>query len=133
MSALLLDASVWVATFDPEDRYNVAAQELIARGAGLNALDLTLYEVANVALNRWKAPDDARLLVRLVCESCLAVTTVDDQLADAAIALADEHNLSMYDAAYVAAAKRNGWTLVSADHRDLVRPGLAITPAEAAT
>ncbi len=133
MSPLLLDASVWIATFDPDDRYNAAAQKLVASGTALTALDLTLYEVANVALRRWKAADDARRLVQLVRASCPgAIAPVDDELADTAIALAQEHGLSMYDAAYVAAARLNDWTLVSADHRDLVGPGLAITPAEAA-
>jgi hypothetical protein len=31
-------------------------------------------------------------------------------------------------AAYVAASRRRGWTLVSADVADLARPGLAIAP-----
>lgn len=39
-----------------------------------------------------------------------------------------EHGLSAYDAAYVAAARRNGWQLVSLDVRDLVSKGLAVTP-----
>ena len=39
-----------------------------------------------------------------------------------------EHGLSAYDAAYVAAARRNGWQLVSPDVRDLVSKGLAVTP-----
>lgn len=41
---------------------------------------------------------------------------------------ASEHGLTAYDAAYVAAARRNGWRLVSLDIRDLVSKGLAITP-----
>ncbi len=39
-----------------------------------------------------------------------------------------EHGLSAYDAAYVAASRRDGWTLVSTDIRDLVSKGLAVTP-----
>ena len=38
------------------------------------------------------------------------------------------HRLSAYDAAYVAAARREDWKLVSLDARDLVSKGLAITP-----
>jgi len=44
------------------------------------------------------------------------------------LALAGDHGLSAYDASYVAAALREGWTLVSTDLRDLVSKGLAITP-----
>lgn len=39
-----------------------------------------------------------------------------------------EHGLTAYDAAYVAAARRNGWQLVSLDVRDLVSKGFAVTP-----
>ena len=39
-----------------------------------------------------------------------------------------EYGLTAYDAAYVAAARRCGWQLVSLDLRDLVSKGLAVTP-----
>ena len=42
--------------------------------------------------------------------------------------IAVEHRLTTYDAAYVAAARRFDWRLVSTDVRDLVSKGLAITP-----
>ena len=42
--------------------------------------------------------------------------------------LADEHTISVYDAAYVAAADHGG-TLVSCDIRGLVSKGLASSPA----
>ena len=42
--------------------------------------------------------------------------------------MAAEHGLTAYDAAYVAAARRNGMTLVSTDIADLVSKGLAVTP-----
>jgi predicted nucleic acid-binding protein len=53
---------------------------------------------------------------------------VDAELIDGAIEVAREHRISAYDAAYVAAARRHGWTLVSADVRDLVSKGLAVAP-----
>jgi len=34
-----------------------------------------------------------------------------------------EHGLTAYDAAYVAAARKHGWTLESSDLKDLVKPG----------
>jgi predicted nucleic acid-binding protein len=43
-----------------------------------------------------------------------------------------EHGLTAYDAAYVATARRYGWTLVSTDLKDLVnRSELALTPDDA--
>lgn len=47
---------------------------------------------------------------------------------DTALEVASEHDLTAYDAANVAAARRNGWTLVSTDIADLVSKGLAVAP-----
>jgi predicted nucleic acid-binding protein len=57
----------------------------------------------------------------------------DEGLVAAAAELAGTHGLSAYDAAYVAAAARIGARLVSCDLRDLVSPGHALSPAEAAS
>lgn len=57
-----------------------------------------------------------------------ALVAVDPALTDLAVSFAGEYGLSGYDAAYVAAATSNGWTLVSTDIADLVSNGLAITP-----
>ena len=95
----------------------------------LAALDLTLYEVANVAVRSWGSSEDARTAGALVRKGCDgAVLRIDGQLCERAIALAAEHGLSVYDASYVAAAQLRGRKLVSGDIRDLVRRGLAIRP-----
>ena len=54
--------------------------------------------------------------------------TVDSDLIESALEIAAEHGLTAYDAAYVAAARRHDWTLVSADIADLVSKGLAVAP-----
>lgn len=134
--ALLLDASVWLAALDSDDRQHSAARQLLeSAGKGsttLAALDLTLYEVANVAVVRWNSEAEAERLVDLVTAACpTTLERVDDTLLRAASALAARHRLTVYDGAYVAAAHREGWTLVSGDLRDLVDPGLAISPTAA--
>lgn len=134
MSAtLLLDASVWLAALDPEDDNHEAAAKLVQAAADgtvtLAALDLTLYEVANVAVVRWRSRSDAERLVDLVRLACTdTLERADDELLRLASALAAEHGLTVYDAAYVAAAKRRAWKLVSSDLADLVAPGHAIPP-----
>lgn len=156
MSELLLDASVWLAALDPDDRYYAAAGTLVeatgqdgvadkgddtieAEGAGddavkdepvtLAALDLTLYEVANVAVVRWSSQTDAERLVELIRLACpTTLDRVDEERMREAAKVATEHGLTVYDAAYVAAARRHDWTLVSCDLKDLVRPGLAVAP-----
>ena len=53
---------------------------------------------------------------------------VDAHLLEDAAAVADEHGISVYDAAYVAAARAVSGRLVSCDVRDLVSRGLAVLP-----
>jgi predicted nucleic acid-binding protein len=127
---LLLDASVWIAAKDADDRYFEAARSLVLdTKLPATALDLTFYEVANVVGSRWKRPDLARELSRTIDLRCGGrIASVEVDLIDASIAIASEHGLSTYDAAYVAASRRGEWTLVSTDIRDLVSKGLAVTP-----
>ena len=127
---LLLDASVWIAAVDSEDRYHTAARTLVLDpGRPVGALDLTLYEVANVVGIVKRRPEIATRISRTLLKRCEgALARVDEALTDRAIALATEHGLTAYDAAYVAAARVHGWTLVSADLKDLVKPGLAAAP-----
>ena len=56
------------------------------------------------------------------------IVSIDAGLIDAGLTVVAEHGLSAYDAAYVAAARRHDWQLVSTDIRDLVSKGLAVTP-----
>jgi predicted nucleic acid-binding protein len=135
MRRYLLDSSVWVAFFDTNDRHHVDTKRLLEAASGgrrFAALDLTLYEVGNVAISSWRSPGDAMLLSTLVQRSCPdAILRIDEPLYELTVELADEHDLTVYDAAYVAAAQLNDWTLVSGDHRDLVEPGHALDPAAA--
>jgi predicted nucleic acid-binding protein len=138
MSALLLDASVWLAALDPDDRHHPAARRVLQAAADgtetLAALDLTLYEVANVAVVRWRSPADAERLVELVRLACPdTLERADSELLRQAGAIAVDHALTVYDAAYVAASSRRDWVLVSADLADLVAPGLALSPDAAVT
>lgn len=126
----LIDASVWVAIADPTDRFHAAARALVADVARpLAALDLTLYEVANAMGPKKKQPTEGRFLLRLIQARCGdALLPVDAGLIDSALDVSTEHGLTAYDAAYVAAARRHDWTLVSADIADLVSKGLAVAP-----
>jgi len=130
---LLLDAGVWVAAKDADERYFEAARRLVVdTSRSVVALDLTLYEVANVVGTRWGRPDAARELCRSIVARCGdRLVGVDPDLIDSATEIAAEHGLTAYDAAYVAAARRQGWTLVSVDIADLVSKGLAVAPDDA--
>jgi predicted nucleic acid-binding protein len=106
----LLDSSVLLASEDPDDENHTDARRLLGGSDPLATLDLAFYEVTNVGLMR----ADAALI------------------ADAA-AVAYEHGISVYDAAYVVAARVSGGELVSCDLRDLVSRGLARLPRDALT
>lgn len=95
----------------------------------LAALDLTLYEVANVIAKRYRDPEEAQRIVQAIARTCgNDLLRVDRELIVEAVDVVAEHGLTSYDAAYVAAARRYGWQLVSLDVRDLVSKGLAVTP-----
>jgi len=127
------DASVLLAGVDASDREHGAAGSLLGGAALIATLDLAYYEVTNVAVRAWRDPAAARELRGLV--SAIAqdggLVRVDGALAADAAELAEQHGLSAYDAAYVAGAAASGARLVSCDVRDLVRPGLALTPGQA--
>ncbi len=126
----LIDASVWVAISDPDDKYHAEAHAIAAEvEQPLAALDLTLYEVANVMGPKKKQHREARFLLQLIEKRCRDnLLVADSDLLESALELSAEHGLTAYDAAYVAAARRYGWTLVSADIADLVSKGLAVAP-----
>ncbi|HSC21045.1 MAG TPA: PIN domain-containing protein [Solirubrobacterales bacterium] len=127
---LLLDASVWVAAKDGGDRHFGPARILaVSPEVPVAALDLTLYEVSNALGARRGQLEVAASLCRLIARRCRDdLLKVDLDLIEAALEVSRQHGLTAYDAAYVAAAERTGWTLVSTDVADLVSKGLAVTP-----
>jgi len=126
---LLLDASVWVAAGVPAHSGHAASAAVLRSGQRVGVLDLTLYEVANTVGLQYRDPAQAAKLCALICRLCVdQPARVDARLIEMALEEVAKHGLSAYDAAYVAAARRTGWQLVSLDIRDLVSKGLAVTP-----
>jgi hypothetical protein len=62
----LLDSGVWVATVNSDDPFESASRRLIAAKRRFGALDLTLYEVANVIGLKRGRPLTTRLTWRLL-------------------------------------------------------------------
>lgn len=112
-----------------EPFHSQANELLVDSEAAVAALDLTLFEVANAVAVKMRQPQRAEWLCELVVARCGdRLVRADSAIVAAAVSLATEHDLTAYDAAYVAVAQRNSWTLVSLDVRDLVSKGLAVTP-----
>ena len=122
--------SVLLAAEDADDEHHAAAG-LLEAGDALATLELAAYETLNVAVRRWH---DVQASTRL-CERVFAIARygqlvrVDRELTDEATALAAKYGISVYDAGYVAAARRLGTPLASCDERVLVSRGLALHPA----
>lgn len=133
MTLWLLDASVLLAGEDLDDEHHEDATRLLGSDDPLATLDLAFYEVTNVALRAWRDPAAAnRLGERVVAVADDGgLIRADMTLLAHAAAIAEEHGISVYDAAYVAAADRAGGRLVSCDVRDLVWRGLARLPGDA--
>jgi predicted nucleic acid-binding protein len=134
LSTLLLDASVILAAFDRDDALHKQARTVLSKSTvTLATLDLARYEVTNVAVRAWRAPKQVAPLLdaieRIANDGGVLLST--NTLLTRAAQIAQEHTLSAYDAAYVAAAAQAGGTLVSCDVRDLVGKGLADSPATA--
>jgi predicted nucleic acid-binding protein len=134
VTTLLLDASVLLAAFDPEDDHHESARTLLEdEDSTLATLDLARYEVANVAVRAWRAPDSVTPLLavveRLADDGGVVPST--GTLLTRAAEIAERHTISVYDAAYAAAANEGGHRLVSCDERDLVSKDLAALPADA--
>jgi predicted nucleic acid-binding protein len=134
VSTLLLDASVILAAFDSDDELHGPSQTLLANpDVTLTTLDLARYEVANVAVRSWceygRVAPLLEAIDRISGDGGVIPSTT--ALLSRAAKLADDHTISVYDAAYIAAADQAGGTLVSCDIRDLVGKGLASSPANA--
>jgi len=131
LSTLLLDASVILAAFDSDDDLHGPSRSLLADPeVTLATLDLARYEVANVAIRAWhdlgRVAPLLEAIDRISGDGGVMSSTTD--LLTRAAQLAEEHMISVYDAAYVAAADRAGGALISCDVRDLVSKGLASSP-----
>ncbi len=120
---------MWVAAGIPAHPSHGMAAPLVRGGAPVAALDLTLYEVVNVVARQYRQPGQAHGIARALLRTCgEGLARVDHAFGEEVVKAASEHGLTAYDAAYVSAARRNGWQLVSLDVRDLVSKGLAVTP-----
>lgn len=131
MRPLLLDAGVWIGAADTSDPFHASARAIVLDfDRRIATLDLTMHEVANVLGVRKESAREARHVLELMMRRCRpdGPLAADPGLLDLAVSIAGEHRLTSYDAAYVAAATSNGWTLVSSDIADLVSRGLAVTP-----
>jgi predicted nucleic acid-binding protein len=131
---ILCDASVVLKWFHADGEEEVGESRALldlhrTRRAALSILDLTMYEVANALVRGMRVPADrAQVVVEAIDTICPRLTITTPELADA-LALAQLHGLTVYDAAYAAVARTHRARLATLD-RLLLGAGLGERPSE---
>ena len=110
VSLWFVDASVLLACEDHDDDNNLPARQLLEGPDPLATLDLAFYETTNVATCSWRDASAAlRLRERVVAiADDGGLVRAGSALLSAAATVAVEQGISVYDAAYVAAARASG-------------------------
>jgi len=129
LDAAVVDTSVLVRFFEDHGDDQQAAAELLrqtwlADRLHLILLDLSVYEFVNVLTRRLKHDESHALeAVAQLFRLRMPMVNVDARLAAEAASLAVSRQLSGYDAAFLAAARSLGVSLVTADRRLYERGG----------
>jgi len=129
---LTVDANVWVAAYDPHDRFHEPSiaflAEATARRMALDGPAIVLVEVACAVARRTGRPDDGAVArAALNDHPSLRLRPVDAGLLDAAVEFGLSWRLRGADALYPATAATSGSTLVSWDRTLIEREG-AVDP-----
>jgi len=123
MDTLAIDASVLVKWYAPEKEENLErAHELYkaVQGFEIRAItsDLLIFELSNALLKgkRHKVLEVQEAL-RAFFQTSIELIPTDSLLVDSAVEIAGRYQLTVYDAIYVALAKRFGCRLLTANPR----------------
>ena len=130
MTEFVADASVALKWFVPEED-SEAAEKLLSTGIKLHAPRFLALETANAAWKNWRKKLIDQSVVESVSErlpKLIEVWIADDDLYHDALSLALTLKHPIFDCIYLAAAKRVGGAVITADKRLLsIAPhGLAV-------
>ncbi len=129
---ITVDASVWVAAFDPRDRFHDASETFLReharRGTRLHAPAIVVLETGCAIARRARNPASGEAAAaRLRSHPALDLHPVDATLLSAARKLGTKLLLKSADSLYVAVADLRGAPLVTWDE-EVVRRAGARTP-----
>lgn len=132
MTALVVDASVWVSAADATDRFHAASRAFLAAAVGqrlaLVVPAIAQLEVACALARRLRDAHGGRALADALLRSpLLRVAPLDAALLGLAAAKGTDAFLRAADALYAAAAEQSVAEIVSWDNELVERAG-ALTP-----
>lgn len=133
MVDIVCDASVVLKWFHAEGEEELGESRALldlhrSRRAALSILDLTMYEVGNALILGMRVPADRTgVVVEALDAICPSLTITLPELTDA-LALAERHGLTVYDAAYASVARSRRARLATLDRR-LLDAGLGERPS----
>ena len=118
---IILDASVVVKWFS-EEEYTEKALEIRERirmgEERVIVPDLLLYELANaLKYNPSFDANDVSDALTSIFDMDVDIVTPIPEIINSAVTLAFEHNITVYDAFYIALAKETELTFITADRR----------------
>jgi len=118
---IFLDTSVIAAIFFREDDVVSKAEKVVEETKTLYTLDLAIAEITNVAWKKVVFGGDSAEIVGKALSKCIEfITSVCQvvrsvELYDLAFKIAVEKKITAYDALFIAASKKYGAKLVTAD------------------
>ncbi len=121
--ALVVDASVGVKWFSAKGEASLAAalsirDSHVAGETRIIVPDLFLYEVTNAMVHKGHIPaHEVETAVHSLFELALEAIPMDAGLMAESVRLARELGITLYDASYVAVARKYGYPLVTANPR----------------
>jgi predicted nucleic acid-binding protein len=127
MRGFVLDTSVILKWFSESgesdlDRALQLRQSMLEGNIFFVVPDLLFYELDNALRHNPNfSMKDVEQAVHSVFEMGLEVQSVDGEVMGEAISLAFKHNITVYDAYFLALAKKEGKPFITADHRFMGR------------
>jgi len=127
MRGFVLDTSVILKWFSESgesdlDRALQLRQSMLEGNIFFVVPDLLFYELANALRHNPNfSMKDVEQAVHSVFEMGLEVQSVDGEVMGEAISLAFKHNITVYDAYFLALAKKEGKPFITADYRFMGR------------
>ena len=121
LGCFVIDSSVIIKWFCNEEDTSIALllrEKFISGEIELIAPDLVLYEVANaLRYHNTITESDVKDAVESIAKLGITIVVPTKEVVDAAISMAKQYDITVYDGCFVALALLLGYTLITADEK----------------